>query len=79
MSTSDHVIKEKLVGMASFKLGLPDMVVGVDEARGNDFIRTIDNFDVGWGWDFRLDLRNLVPFYEDICFKSLDMVMGIMD
>lgn len=49
MSTSDHVIKEKLVGMASFKLGLPDMVVGVNEARGNDFIRTIDSFDVGWG------------------------------
>jgi len=48
MSTSNNVIKEKLVGMASFELGLPDMVVGVDETRGDDFIRTIDNFDVGW-------------------------------
>lgn len=33
--------------MSAFQLGLPDVMVGVDEARGNDLAFAVDDLDSG--------------------------------
>ena len=39
-----QVLHQRLIGMASFEKCLPDMVVCVDEAGGDDLVGTIDDF-----------------------------------
>ena len=44
-----QVLHQRLVGMASFEEGLPDVVVCVDEAGRDDLVCTVDDF-AAWGW-----------------------------
>ena len=38
-----HVIQKHLIGMSTFQLGLPEMVVRVDEAGGDEFVGAVDD------------------------------------
>ena len=74
------IIKEGVVCMTAFQLGLPDMVVSVDEARGDDSALAINYlgrriYSVQVAADF-LDVRARDE-NVGIC-KSLNMVMVIM-
>ena len=48
-----QVLHQRLVGMASFQKGLPDVVVCVDETGRDDLVCTVDDF-AAWG---RRDVR----------------------
>lgn len=39
-----HVLQQRLVAMASFKQCLPDVMVRVDEAGGDDLVCAVDDF-----------------------------------
>lgn len=46
MHTFDHILNQPLLCMPSLQLGLPEMVMGVNEARGNDLALAVDDFDL---------------------------------
>lgn len=61
-----HIVEQRVIRKSTLQLRLPDVVVGVDEARGNDLACTID-CGTRLGSDGESDFLDDVPFNENIC------------
>jgi hypothetical protein len=62
-----HIIEQRVIRKSTLQLRLPDMVVGIDEARGNDLACAVDCLGTRMGSDGGSDFLDDVPFNEDIC------------
>ena len=62
-----HIVEQRVIRKSTLQLCLPDVVVGVDEARGNDLACTIDYLGTRMGSNGGSDFLDDVPFNEDIC------------
>ena len=62
-----HIVEQRVIRKSTLQLRLPDMVVSVDEARGNDLACTIDCLGSRRGSNGGSNFLDDVPFNEDIC------------
>ncbi len=77
--TGGHVFQQQFIGMSAFELSLPQMMVGIHEARRDDFFLAVNDFRTGWRRDVCFYPCNFVILNEDICSDTLDMVIGVMN
>lgn len=75
---SGQVLDEGLVGVRCLVLRLPEVSMGVDEARADNLALAVDDSDVGANVDFLGDARDELPFYQEVCFCGYDVVVGVM-
>src|ERR1700733_14015036 len=62
-----HIVEQRVIRKSTLQLRLPDVVMGVDEARGNDLACTIDCLGTRMGSDGGSYFLDDVPLNEDIC------------
>ena len=71
-----HVLEETFIGVSAFELCLPDMVMSVNEAGGDDLGGAVDDLGVGWeAGESSADLSDDVIFQEDVGVRSTDDVV----
>ena len=61
-----HVVEEGVVVEAAFELGLPEVVVCIDESWGDDFAVAVDGSGGSWWIDVRFDLSDGIAFDEEV-------------
>ena len=61
-----HIVEQRVVCMSAFHLGLPEMMVRVDETGRDDFVGAVKGFGVGWCCEICSDLVDFVVYDEDV-------------
>lgn len=77
--TFRHVVKQKIIPVATLKQCLPDVVMSVYETRAENIVRAVDDFCIKRCLDISLDLGDDVPLDQEVCFDGFDVVMLVMD
>lgn len=61
--------------MPSFKKGLPQMVMRVNEARRHDFIRAVNHVGFSWSLNVLSNFGNDISFNQKVSLDGMHMVV----
>jgi hypothetical protein len=78
-STSRKIIEKRIIRKSSSELRLPHVTMGINKARGDNFVGAVNDFRIAIGAYARLDLGNHVALNKDIRFGWLDIVIFVVD
>lgn len=77
--TGDHVLQQRLVGVAPLELCLPAVMMRVHKPRADDLIGAVDDLHSNACADICSNLRNLPVLDQDILFGGDHMTIRVVD
>ena len=77
--TSDHILQQLFVGVSSFELCLPAMVMCVYKAGADNLVRAINYFCSFGGFNIWPNLGNRPTFDQNMCSRRHDVVLRVVD